>query len=462
MRPPNATFVIPLIGLIAFSIRADDVPAPVDVDPIEKLVQLLGSQQFNERNQAQRKLVSLGRVAVPQLERALQSSDREIVKRANAALAEIVRQDRQSTAAIPFESLPKPPDARQLDHLVDMLGSKDFGQRNRAQGDLVALGSIALARLERELSASDAEVARRASIATAEISRRIQDATNLVPHELPARADLVSADPYVRMRAMRQLACLGRQATEWFPEILRATEDWDAEVCRQAISALCTQRAKPEAVLPRLLAIARNENEDADVRNSAIVALRGFMPAAESTIPDLLALLHTKNCEVRPTVAAILGKIGAGQWPKVLPALLEALGDSDKHVRASAATGLSLLGKAPRRCVPAIHRLLREEKEALTAQELRRQGAEKKRPAIYQLLTAAGRFGIEAKEMIPTVLSIAKDQRLPDEFRCHAVSTLQSLGAVDELQQLVGERVPFRVRTHAALSLRQLGFPIQE
>jgi HEAT repeat protein len=64
-----------------------------DLDQINRLVADLGSSKFAKREEASRKLNALGSVALPALRKAVESADKEVVRRAKGCLEEIARQN---------------------------------------------------------------------------------------------------------------------------------------------------------------------------------------------------------------------------------------------------------------------------------------------------------------------------------------------------------------------------------
>ncbi len=424
-------------------------------EDIDWLIALLGGGDFKERERAQKELVALGSVALAKLESAHNSPDKEVARRAKAASAEIRRRVNQSASGIAAQSSnpPRPPDPKRIEELISNLGSNHFDKRASAQRELVSLGSIALPKLEAELMSTDAEVSRRCKAAIGEIKQLIREATTIVVPVQPDASDLMSDNPYQRMRAAQELAHLRDNAKARLPEILRCLDDWEEEVRSAAISALCTQKADPKTALPKIMAIVRNEKESTTIRGSALVALRAFMPESESAVPELVALLRTKTCRVRPRVAVVLGQIGANQWSTVLPALFDTVNDPDRDTRVGAATGLSIMRKDPQRCVLAIHKLLEGEKQELSTTPKRppRQPDERN-PLIISLIIAIQQFGAEAALAIPTLAGIANDQHFDDEIRISAVWALRFIGsaAIHELEHLAAGNSGSRTVTSAA------------
>ncbi|MEM8681503.1 MAG: hypothetical protein AAGF97_19320, partial [Planctomycetota bacterium] len=75
-------------------------PLPDEASLLAELLRQLGSPRYIEREEASAALVALGPMAVPTLERALQSDDREVRQRVRQALREIALRDRPRKLAI--------------------------------------------------------------------------------------------------------------------------------------------------------------------------------------------------------------------------------------------------------------------------------------------------------------------------------------------------------------------------
>src|SRR5262245_54560640 len=120
-------------------------------DPAEQLVEQLGDPRFRVREQAQRKLIALGKAAVPALRRAAQSADLEIQKRAREILKMIqtrvdylldeLRTGNATTRRAAAETLGQlGKEARAaVPALVQMLREKDESLQEAAAGALAAI-----------------------------------------------------------------------------------------------------------------------------------------------------------------------------------------------------------------------------------------------------------------------------------------------------------------------------------
>lgn len=95
-------------------------------EEIKKLVAALGSDSWQERTEAEKKLIRTGKAAGPALEEALKSEDPETVSRAERILEEILYLPEETQA--------------EVDKLFDKLKSRDDKERKEAFDKLVGMG----------------------------------------------------------------------------------------------------------------------------------------------------------------------------------------------------------------------------------------------------------------------------------------------------------------------------------
>ena len=209
-------------------------------------------------------------------------------------------------------------------------------------------------------------------------------------------------------------------------------------------------------------------------------AMKKFGEADESAVPVLVALLSEKNesawktVEARWKAADLLRQLG----PKArdaAPALIEALGDDDLHVRTLVATSLGAMTPPPKEAeAPLIAALARGDRSsaaaarALSAYKAEARGAI---PALLKALQAReaevrwnaartlGKIGPEAKTAVPALLEAMKDEE--SKVREHAAEAMGDIGpgAIDSVPALIAilkDTAP-RVRRDAARSLGQIG-----
>ncbi len=337
---------------------------------------------------------------------------------------------------------------RRIDQLIALLGSPNFKEREQAEKDLVALGSNALPRLERALTSGDKEVARRAKTAIAEIMRLLREAQSVSKPRFPDRSELDDPSPYKRLRAISELSHLEPRPKAGLPLFEKAMADADAQVRIIGLVGY-TKVAARDAALKKVLALMWDDKETTAVRNAAIHRLQSLKPEAQAAVPDLLQLLRARDAILRSAAALVLGLLGQGS-PEVVGALLGALNDESGTVRGNAAGALGELRQEPRRCVPAIHQLLRREM-------LRR---EKESHTLISALAGLLRFGPDAKETILTVFALAKDGNVDLVVRIQAVRCLEGIGsaAFEQLDQLA--TVPdLVVATVAKTALKRMPRP---
>ena len=104
-------------------------------------------------------------------------------------------------------------------------------------------------------------------------------------------------------------------------------------------------------------------------RRSAAFALGKIGSVGDDAVSQLAAVLKDDNAAVRDAAAFALGDIATGSaqngrdvWSGAGRLLLDRLGDSDAHVRRSAAVALGSCGPAARTAVPALSKVLEDQK----------------------------------------------------------------------------------------------------
>ena len=109
-------------------------------------------------------------------------------------------------------------------------------------------------------------------------------------------------------------------------------------------------RTQMRRVQRQLLHLAAPETED---RRRAVEALGEIGPVSPEVVPALLNALGDTAEDVRAATAKALGSIGPVS-PEVVPALLNALGDAAEDVRAATAKALGEIGPAVTEAVPKL------------------------------------------------------------------------------------------------------------
>ncbi len=129
-----------------------------------------------------------------------------------------------------------------------------------------------------------------------------------------------------------------------------------------ALVMACARQATHGGSRPAVpVEVARAVDEltsvDPGVRRQAVEKLGELGPDAGAAAPELIPLLIDDHAEVRMAATTALGDIG----PPAIPALREALGDSDHVVRRGAAYSLGQMGSQAGSAVPALLETLRDE-----------------------------------------------------------------------------------------------------
>lgn len=222
--------------------------------------------------------------------------------------------------------------------------------------------------------------------------------------------DLGSKDAQARARAALALGELGPDAQRAIPALFKALKDSDENLARDAAQALRAIGAPSRDDLPLLIAGLRDNS--ARVRGYAVEALGKMGPEARSAVPNLVQILKAKETdpELRQQAARCLGQIGAAAATGGVPALSEALKDSEAVVREAAAEALGKFGGQARTAAPSLIAVL-DDKETTV-----------RRAA----LAALALIGADAKEVLPKLKPAFKDA--DPEIRRHALDVLGRLG----------------------------------
>lgn len=151
-------------------------------------------------------------------------------------------------------------------------------------------------------------------------------------HDATFAADLASTDVRVRRVALREAAESGAVDT---PSLLEASRDPDLEVAIVATGALGGLYARGQLAPGELIAIGRNRSVHEKVRATAFSAL-GSIPTREGG--ELLAEMLARGDLLERRIASGMLR---NQYPAIAaPALIDALSDSDEHVRSQALDSL--------------------------------------------------------------------------------------------------------------------------
>ncbi len=164
-------------------------------------------------------------------------------------------------------------------------------------------------------------------------------------HEL-LRGSILATDHAERYALIDEAGRLGVVAQRDVPLLIELLDDGNHWFAR-ALAAWELLKLGPDgaAAVPRLAALAAERETIIDPRWASLWALERMGPAAAAAVPTMLEVLHDEpDPDLRSESAFALGATGIVDG--VVPALTEALGDSDSLVREEAAGALGRIGPA--------------------------------------------------------------------------------------------------------------------
>lgn len=289
-------------------------------DSVAELVRDLGVDALETREEATRKLMEIGKSAVPELKKAVESGDLEVQTRARRILKMIDAREK-----IPPGIRERWPEGVTL--LADA-GWTEFLRcfdANLAQavkrGDLSALLSTVA-----EDPITKADKMRLLEIAQSRGSRAMGR---------PLLALLNDEDPEVRANTIRVFLTINARDT--WKEVLRKLEDGEGRV-RAAAATTLSQFGVEEAIEALLKHV---EDPHSGVRSACIDALKDFEHAL--AVPAMIARLKDDEFFVRSSAAHALGKLKAREATAALKTLLD---DPHNLARAAAVRALGWIGEA--------------------------------------------------------------------------------------------------------------------
>lgn len=164
---------------------------------------------------------------------------------------------------------------------------------------------------------------------------------------------LRTGDANERTIAASQLGKIGPDAKSAVPDLTRVLDDEDSRVRRLSLGALV--RIDPTYTRLRAAFAKALRDEDFDVRMAAI---RASKLIGEAAIPTFVEGMQNDNEIVRLRAVEMLGQIGTAS----VPPLIDALEHEDGGVRRLAVVALRSMGPAAKDAIPALKRLLENER----------------------------------------------------------------------------------------------------
>jgi HEAT repeat protein len=386
-------------------------------------------------------LVNFGPAATAPLLALLYRGDKEIYRPAAHALSQLARMDRSIMPAVIkamvdenwnvrsgaiqvlFDSEPPLP-GEGIPLLIRSLDQEDSNRRSRIVGTLEQFGAAAIPALLQALRSPDSRV--RAGSARA---------LGLIETGRKLRAD---RETYSEMGVVAGL--------------VEALTDGEVEVMRAAGDAL-SMIGPPEttSAIPAFLNILRERNP---LTFRAAAAEMGWIPSTEPGFEaELVDALGDPDGEIRASAANLLGRLEVPATSAAIPALLEAINDKAEEGRFEAAVALARIApEISAAGVPILHAVLAHGGD-WTYMKYPARPWERRRAAVNALM----RHGAAAKEAVPGLIDALSEYCLADA----AADALGSIGpaaspVVPALLQLL-ESADEDIHTSAARALAAIG-----
>lgn len=260
------------------------------------------------------------------------------------------------------------------------------------------------------------------------------------PQAVPAVSRLLSEDPVLIEEAQVEVRSLGEGAT---PEMLRAMGSASSEGKLRLLEA-ATSIGKPPAVIGRMYELAVRD-PDKKIRLAAAFQAGRDPVLARQISPAIERLLADPIPEVK---AAGLNSLANLDDRKALSSekLAHFINDNNALICATAVS-ISLA-----RADPLLEPLLRRTLPRLVTQLHNPQPATR-----AAVITALGQYGNAAAPTVPPLISVAKDDKVP-EVRLQAAVALMRIGTPAAKEAAQQTFVEFSSSSNAALQAIAKGF----
>jgi HEAT repeat protein len=325
-----------------------------------------------------------------------------------------------------------PPDVESVEHRIEGLKDKDEKVRHRSVLFLKEMGPEAWIKvmpdLLEALGDSDAMIQSQAKQMLEWLGR------DALPTVLEGLSD---KRPAVRANAV-MVICGLRYGGKIPPEeekpiaakLLTAIRDEDAAVRQQALTALAGFTSLSEEIVPALLHALKDR--EATVRRQAVFALAGFAGQSEQALLAMIEALQDKDLGAGGVSAYAALELGylKQPTPKVMAALIEATRAPDDQLRGNALIGVGRLAGKDRTFAP-------EAVKALVAALRGKDYLEEKTADSYPLRASAatglGLIGAEAKGAVPDLIAAlraegAEDDDAVTKIRPSVMAALEAIG----------------------------------
>jgi HEAT repeat protein len=205
---------------------------PADRQQIEGLVRALGSDHFQDREDASRKLVEFGASVLPFVREAMRSTDQEVVRRSETCIEEVEKSPGPGLALAAARVLAARPSDDAVATLLEYLPFADNDNVEQATRESLCLLAIQQPKAGALLTAGlkDPDPKRRA--AAAWVLGRVGDQEQC----LAVRGLLQDANPLVRLRASQGL--LEAKDKSALPVLVALLKDCPPDLATQALAQL--------------------------------------------------------------------------------------------------------------------------------------------------------------------------------------------------------------------------------
>jgi HEAT repeat protein len=387
-----------------------------------ELVEKLRSDKIDEREDAEKKLKELGRAALPELEKAARSGDRELAERSRHLLK-----------VIPIRLRLTPKVLARFPGIAERLASSDDHTWTLVFLEIAEQAAPEEAPPDVEGKANPRIVTlwKEKDEKTATMTFQGEDLRSLLPTAVRGAAtDEERSSVFEKIRRRSLYSCA--------PELLAMARDPNAAIRGGSLEALSALRAKGSVVeLRRAL-----QDPEAQVRTSAVQGLGQV--GGKELLPDLVAMLDDASPKVR---VAALYALNSRQAREAAAGIAKRLADPDESVRANAAFVLGFLDA--RETAPALMKLLSDPEihvRNYAVQSLGRLKVRETGPEVAKLLHDSSKdvrqcaivslSAILGKESIPEL-----EKALDDGDNQVQITAIQELGIQDareSIPKLVG------------------------
>ncbi len=288
------------------------------------------------------------------------------------------------------------------------------------------------------------------------------------------RPFLRDPDPTVRSSAAQLLSNYGDRSA--IPALLALLDERSTDFLQRTLHSVVDAlgRLEEPAAVDPLLRLLEDAKEDETIANYRYLILRALLQIGkESMLERLRPMLTDRTIQNLHVPLDEVARIGSD---KVVPILMDALANGDRHMRTSAARALADRGVAA--AAPLIAAALAEESEPWTLTEcvraltvlgyreavprllplLERDPADQRQTSLfYALFRALMRF--EVRESAPRLARIARESPSCHNLAVEALSVLAGPGSLPDLRALLAEEKSESLRHRLAIALAGLGEP---